>query len=442
MIDERIERAVLHFEEACHQSDHHLCDQSRLCRDALTAVGEVRGREERAARFDVGREVLERSTDMPDRTWPTATLLGVVHRLLPEQPSSGGVWRGAAITTALARLAERGLPADSVVRTCVGPHLVRRIIITTSALWLAVRNGDVPRSRLEEVEGWLELFDAEFQDLHSSADVAYVSTLAITGSIRSAADDWLADASITHILGWRRDDYLHVEPIPGTLELHCGTSGTRWVYERSVMTYPAQWHPDSRIWESAYLADPEDVAELTGLHPAILAERTVTGSSLAKANFDVVSGRADVIFADVTRGELMETVISMMGSGLLTAARHLVGRARRERPQETALALMDAFCTIPLDPTAAETTLRAIEGALKGDVDMRTAAILDRAAVALMQGKQAKALAIASTLDDDARSVRVWLWEPHSLPDSPAIMYGTAQEWVTRLTAPVASEPS
>lgn len=66
----------------------------------------------------------------------------------------------------------------------------------------------------------------------------------------------------------------------------------------------------------------------------------------------------------------------------------------------------------------------------------------DLAAVALVQSQYAEALAIASALDEDTRSVRAWLWEPHSLPDSPAIiMYGSAEDWLNRLRTPIA-EPS
>ena len=65
----------------------------------------------------------------------------------------------------------------------------------------------------------------------------------------------------------------------------------------------------------------------------------------------------------------------------------------------------------------------------------------DLAAVALVQSQHAEALAIASALDEGTRSVRARLWEPHSLPDSPAIMYGSAEDWLNRLRTPIA-EPS
>ena len=42
MLDHRIEAAVLAFEESCHNSEHQLCQGSRICCDALTALGEDR----------------------------------------------------------------------------------------------------------------------------------------------------------------------------------------------------------------------------------------------------------------------------------------------------------------------------------------------------------------------------------------------------------------
>lgn len=440
MIDQRIEAAILHFENLCFHSDHGLCGDSRVCTSALTAIGEAKSSKERAARFDVGREVLARGDEMPDQTWPTTTLLAFVHRHLLNQPNVRGLWRATAITTALARLAERGIPADCVVRTCIGPTLLRRILMTTSATWLATRAGDIPRDRIPELEGWFQLFDDNFGEIDGSADHTYISTLAMKGAIRATADTWLADASITHIVGWRLDGYLHVDPVPASLELPCGLSGTRWIYERSVLTYPAEWHPDSRVWESAYTADAQTVTEFIGLPRSILAERTVTPEALARAQLEVVSGRTKPLIEDMIMEEIIETIVSMMETGMFAAARDLARRANEKRPNDPHIQLVYAFCTIPFDCDEAEGLLISLSqlpnNALLPVVQ------LDLAAVALMQGRQAAALEIAASIARDQAEAPqcAWLWEPGSLPHEPRIMYGSAEDWLNRLRTQIAEQ--
>lgn len=366
---------------------------------------------------------------MPAQDWPTTTLIAFVHQQLLAQPNVRGYWRATVITTALSRLAERGVPADCLIRTCIGPALVRRILLTTSSLWFAFRSGDQKREDIPELEGWFELLDREFADLDDQATWNYVATISMKGVTRESADAWIADASITHILSWRRDDYLRVSPSPDSLVLACGTSGTRWIYERSVLTYSAEWHPDSRAWEAAYLGDATAVAELVGLPVSLLAERTVTHDSLFKAQLEVVSGAAEGLVADMNAAEVLETVVSFVESQMLPAALDLAKRAHRAWPSDEHFQLVYAFCLIPFDISEAE---RILDG-FADNFANSTVAQLDRATVKLMRGYVAEAIQIAEDIEEDERDEPAWLWEPESLRGEPRVMYGSAREWVARL---------
>lgn len=427
MLDERIQEAIFAFEESCHQSGHQLCNRSLSCRKALAALGEDQSAEQRAGRFDVGREVLVRQDKMPEHDWPTATLLGFVHRKILDPPNRRGHWRATAITTALARLAERGFPADCIVRTCIGPSLVRRILLTTSALWVATRSGEVPRDDLPELEAWFILFDAAFEESQETPSLTYVSTVAMSSSIRESADAWIADASITHILGWRRDNYLRVTP--ESLTLQCGTSGTRWLYERSVLTYPEEWHPESLMWEGAYIADPASVAHSVGEPRAMLSERIVTLHSLLQAQLAAVSGRTEMVLGDMTGTEIYETVVSMLESRMFTAARNVARRAYQERPQDRRLKLIYAFCTIPFNSSEAKHLLLGL-----GD-NPATAmpATIDLATIHVMQGRPAEAIRTLDPFANRFQDEEAWLWDPMSLPDAPTLMYGSTEDWLNRL---------
>lgn len=141
---------------------------------------------------------------------------------------------------------------------------------------------------------------------------------------------------------------------------------------------------------------------------------------------------------DMTGMEIMETIVSLLQAQMLPAARDLARKAHRERPADMRLKLIHAFCTIPFDAEEAEGLLNG----LAGDLEHSPAATLDRAAVALMHGRAADAVAIAATVDASEQSSCAWLWDPVSLPGSPRIMYGSAREWSERLKGTASALPS
>lgn len=433
MIDARIEHAVIAYEEACHASTHALCEGAMTCQEGLRALGEIWHSQQLSMAFDANRDAVARRGEMPGHDWPTPTLMRVVHDAILAQPTIRGHHRATVITMGLARLAERGVPADCIVRSCAGPALLRRIIVTVSGVWAATKNGAIDHREVPELEDWFRLLEGcpGISSLENP-DVVLVSTRALSGSVRQAAEDWLATASITHIIGWRIEGCLHVTPEDDDLTLPCGSSGTRWVYDRFTKTYLSDWNPESLDWEAAFISHPSEVAAAVGIRQTMLNERRVAEEALAKARLNVLLGTSSSVMVDgMTVSEVFETVLSLLESGNLTAARDFARRAFQARPGVEALRLAYGFCLVPVQPNEAESILQP----LPEDGSYCTVLRLNRAAIALMREDVSAARSLAERSLDADDEPPAWLWDPVSLPRAPQVIYCTPREWLERLTS-------
>ena len=146
--------------EWCGDNGHEPCNGSLLCeRVASYQVGRA-SFDSRARSFDVGALAAEYAGREPSAAWPTTALLRVVHDGLERVPwSSGAFRRSVMITSALARLGERGIPADAIVRLCVGPLLARRITVHVVHALADLRRAEVAEEDLPwQLRGWLPTF--------------------------------------------------------------------------------------------------------------------------------------------------------------------------------------------------------------------------------------------------------------------------------------------
>lgn len=438
MSDPRIGAALQRFVLECEASGHELCDKTMLCEDGWKAH---RGEDVASElEFDAGRSLMAVVGKMPGHHWSTTTLVAFVRHHLMAQPNVRGLWRGTAITTALARLAERGIPADCIVRTCVGPALTRRIIFTATSMLSATRRGKCDRLQVPELEPWFRLLesDPELAD-PTVTDPDLLASTAIRGAVRDEVENWLATVSITHILGWRIENPMVVHPDESALALPGGIGASRWFYERSILTYPAEWCAESRRWESAYLADPEAVARRAGLPLEILAERQVGRHALDRAHLELILGRAVPVEVDGLSGpEVVEMILSLLSSGALRPARDTARRASERYPEDDSLRLAYAFCTIPFDPAKATEILDGLSDFTAASA----AAQVDRATISLLVQPSSDLSALVTCSEDELDS-KCWLWDPLSFASEPRTLYASPREWLAMLrTRPVDGQPS
>jgi hypothetical protein len=161
------------------------------------------------------------------------------------------VRRSIAVTSALARLAERGIPADEIMRTCLGPVLIRHILLHVAAMWLSVARGDLDPSDIpHHFEPWFVIFDKEpALKIGADLELSEVLVAAMNGLPIRAAKEWVREAAIAHLLDWRVDNFLHVKLSPDETVLPAGRDATQWIFDRFTKTSTDDWEKTSLEWE-------------------------------------------------------------------------------------------------------------------------------------------------------------------------------------------------
>lgn len=426
--------ALILFEQVCHDSGHELCRGSLACERGLKSLAS--SLEHPSEDYDCGREILQIKDALPAHDWSTPTLIGYTRHHLLQQPNVRGYWRATAITTALARLAERGLPADFLVRHCMGPALLKRILVTTSMLLVGIHRGECQRSQVRELEDWFALLETDpaFQSSTPSADACAQS--ALTGHIRDRAEDWLATAAIAHLIGWRLEGCLKVDVDPECLTIPAGSSAARWVYERSTETYVESWHEESRAWETLWITEPSQVLQTAGVPEILLTGRALRLNDLTRAAARIALDRHTRVRVDeMEKDEVLETIIGMLQAGALRPAMDLARRASRKYPADVEFVLAHAFCCIPLAPAKA---LRILAGL----GDSKVVVAIDRACVTLMEGGRVDPHSLAAQFTAQQVEEKAWLWIPSSLPHDPLLKYTTISAWLGELSELEAGEPT
>lgn len=137
--------------DGCSSGGHLLCAHTLECRLALDEMVAAKNSREMAAKFDAGRERLSLQFEQPSETWSTSALLRTARDLLLTPPTSDPWWRSISITTSLARLGERGLSADAVVRTGLARDLVKLIVRDAAMFWAASVAEDIERVEVPDV---------------------------------------------------------------------------------------------------------------------------------------------------------------------------------------------------------------------------------------------------------------------------------------------------
>lgn len=393
----------------CAELDHRGCESTHSCE---LAVVEWTGS---GHHFDARRRLLDSQPAEPDHTWSTTALLRLIHDVVDERSELSNLRRSLLATSTLARLAERGLGSDIILRTCLGGLISRRAVTRAAYLW--------HRTRVEHVDGdtgwftpWLGMLDDD-SSLRRSADSKFSDVLVVAsqGSVGRAAARWVSEAAVAHVVGYRVSDYLVTDVRDSDRILSGGEDATIWVSDRLTKTYLDDWAGPSLEWEVAYRHDPEAVTAVVGIDSSTLLERHVP---LAPLHGELTSrllarGVLGRLPSGLEPHELVEALVQLARDGNIEAASDLARRAARQMPRNRQILVAAGFCVTPQDLVQARSLLerprslasRPDDGVVSAaiEADLATVAIVRRDLPSYRRHRE-----LASRRPD----VDGWFWNP------------------------------
>jgi len=438
--------AAARFAKDCAEADHQLSSSGSalcVCREvAEQAALDVHGLE-RAQVFDAGREHVAHLNGFPDRTWTSTALLREVIESWMAPPWNdlrGWFQRGVWATAALARLAERGIPPDALIRRGLQRRFRVRLatLVVTARADLAVREENSPRPPIATpLMPWVDALtscgdQSVDRDTDAARNVPVRIAKALTGEFRHVVDAWLAESSIKDIIAWRFDAEPHDGLVEGDLMLPGGSDALGWLIDRLEFTRLHDWRESSLLWEIRYLDAPDDTAAEAGVPLVLLKERPshldlVIQSLRRSVRYKLID---DAVLGDLSVSELTSQVTALIGDGRVTTAVELLDAGVAERPYHQQLRSLLAFCLIPVEPDRALALLNSlsVHGTLSDGLlgVNRAAAYLRRGEVAAARSELADVLKGAH--DSDAL---LWplsaLLDPQSIPAS--LSSTTTHDW-------------
>lgn len=375
-----------------------------------TSEGYGGGLDPDGADFDVG-QICIRDRGMPDDHWHTVSLLRTVAMACSAPPwTRGGLGsygdkfkRDVAVTSAAARLYERGFEVDALVRSGLGARL--RGAVIGFAVHAAVDrchrpDVDVPRPAEELASQLLDRIPTEevptdpnaffFQVMREDRYIPFTS--AVAGWIR-------AEPRVAELLCWimpTRDAWARIEPA----ELERDAVQT-WLLDRFLLTYLSDWwtsslHAEHR-WVEKKISSPLANGQLElrlvpqGRLNAEIARRAVEGDRVANS-FTTIE----------------EEVLEHLEAGRHETAITLVHGALFASPRSPGLRNALAFCLIPENPPGAEDLLSEL---VEEEVVLPVA-LANRAMAAILRGDRDTAIQSAAILERiHWEQHRCWLWD-------------------------------
>ncbi|MCA0144820.1 hypothetical protein [Blastococcus sp. LR1] len=355
----------------------------------------------------------------------------MVHDGLEVVPwAAGGFHRSVLITSALARLGERGILADAIVRLCIGPLLARRVTLHVVHAMAATRRGVVDADALpRQLRGWLTAF-AHLPDMDESG----LLMSALTGPGIAELNQWIDEAALAHLIVWRRDAQ-RVQLEPADRVLPGGVDATRWIFDRFTKTRLDEWRTASLQWELAFLDRPEAVCGDAGVPVRLVAERPVSMAMVVSAlarRVCAASSDAEVL-AGMTASEVMQELVTLTKVGAFDAAVGLAARASSAAPASVELAIAHAFLRIVRHPGAAETELRQI---LRSSPGQKPLISVNIASCLLRQQGSIDQISELLGDEDVAKSDKLaWLWAPEPLIEGKLLLEEyRISDWVSEMT--------
>jgi len=447
--------------DSCAAAGHRACTPTGTratryrCEVLLEQHRDAAELQRRADAFDAGQAVLEQQSLMPDDSWPTAALLRVVHDELLRGP-----WervdphrRGILVGSALARLGERGLPADAVVRSGLG-GVLRRRLIGAAALTCGVGLGEAdPSDRLPGMETWADALGGcpDIASIDPSEPEAARLTLmvgAMRGDFRVLVDEWLQRASMTHLIAWAPDEVVRPALDEDDAELRGGESAARWICDRFVYTGLEDWSRSSLEWELCFIRDPEQTSRRAGVSLELLLERGVPMDPVTAelASRFARPGTNDELVLGMTRLDARELTVSLVADGRAGAAVDLWRAALKSCPDDEEVRNCLAFALVATSPEEAVEHLARISQ--EGGVSPLLV-LANLAAALVRRGDIEDGLSVLARITSARRAGdegTFVLWAPRGLArlDQPLTEVGQWEigAWVSNLSARLMKHPA
>lgn len=440
-LDPELVRAAFElYSIQCADGEHELCGGSGACSEQLALHVDSCLDERRARAFDASRAALERRQEQPSPSWATSALLRTVLDLILTPPTSNWLWRSISITTALARLGERGLSPDAVMRTGFGEDLTRRILLDAASFWVVERDTGKSRANMPPLlRGWAALIDADQALASGEFALDWFRQVVQTSGVAGQARTWLRTAAVGNLVGWQVEGFLEVNRGPEEMVFPGGKDATRWVCDRLARTYLSDWHASSLHWELAYIRAPMEIAVGAGVDPDILSERICTEGMVTEELCHRVRapGVRDSIGTELLAQDLIASLGLLLHEGRCDVARAQARRAFEAYPNKVEFRVAYAFCTIPENPAEAR---RLLEPLLVDESAPGGLVRANLATCALFDGDPARALNQAAEVLAPAGDQPVWLWDPAAAQRGHAEVHlEPLEEWVGRLRAEVQS---
>jgi hypothetical protein len=445
-----LKRAADRFARDCAAGGHELSpagSEACGCRALAARVERDADRLERAQTFDVGREHMQHRNRFPDQKWTSSALLreAIESWMTPPwRDDRGSLKRGIWATAALARLGERGIPADALIRRGLQRRFRSRLtsLAVPARADLAVREESSARPPVAApLMPWIEALAAcgdqsVDRDTDAARNLPVRLAKALTGEFRTIVNSWFEEASIKDIISWRFDAEPHEGLIEAELTIPGGPSALDWVIDRLERTRLHDWREASLLWEVRYLDEPEETAADAGVPLALVEERPshfdlVIQALRRSARYRLVD---DPVLGDLSYSELVDQVTALIGDGRLATVVELLDAGVNERPYHQQLRAMLAFCLIPAEPDRALTMFDglSVHGTLSDGLlgVNRVAAYLRLGDVAAAEGELAKVL-------NEARNSEALLWPLNRLLDyesTPDALHSTTtHEWASEV---------
>ena len=403
-----------------------MCDPPGACDRALENAIQRSHFDLSARQFDLAHASIPPSFEPPAHTWSTSALFRVVTQTLLDEPawSKSAHRRTVWLTSALARLGERGIPADAIVRTYFGSRIRRQMVIEIVGAYIALKR---ERARVNQIPPHLREW---FSLVPESRDLEDLLGQCLAGSLSDAVEEWIQHGAIAHVIGWNRNAD-RVEVAPEDRVVRGGVDATRWLIDRFTRTLLDDWSRSSLDWELAYLSEPEATARTVGVAATFIAERPVSESMVIRA----IARRTrepslnDEVFGGMAPVELLENVIALTLRDERSAALELARKAVEFSPSRMEFEQALAFLLIPESSTEAERRLIAMRGRRGAPEGLLTACL---AICKIRRGQGIETLNDLRDLSIGRDDERFWLWTAESLTESePALQNTSLAEWAT-----------
>lgn len=351
-------QAILGLSQDCSIQGHVHCSSSLRCQELGRSAADEIAAFQKAAQFHLIGDHVRLGEEGPTASSPTAALFECVASAVLSPPWSDPLKRSVWATSALARLAERGIPADAVVRRHLARPLHRRIALNIATTWNLIREHGSREGLPWELTSWVDEFEAatDFGKKHPDAKLMDVVTEVLTGEFRKQIDNWLQTAAVAHIVGWRAQDYLTVDVPTDVLTVSGGISCSQWIFDRFTKNYLHEWENESVAWELSFALSPEETASRAGVSNSWLQERAPS-SVLAQAalirQHTLWQREPDIILSGTTEAHVIEDILYLVNNDALRAAQEYAAEACERNPGSSTLRRLSFFTRIPSDPAEA-----------------------------------------------------------------------------------------